>query len=77
VRVYSVCVVLCVGSGLAKGWSPVQGVLPTEYRIRKLKRRPRPNIRAVEPSKERIKSCLDQKTEKKAKAKAKHKGCRS
>jgi hypothetical protein len=24
-----VCVVLCVGSGLATGWSPVQGVLPT------------------------------------------------
>jgi hypothetical protein len=28
VCVYSVCVVLCVGSGLATGWSPVQGVLP-------------------------------------------------
>jgi hypothetical protein len=30
--VYSVCVVLCVGSGLATGWSPVQEVLPTIYR---------------------------------------------
>jgi hypothetical protein len=29
VCVYSVCVVLCAGSGLAKGWSPIQGVLPT------------------------------------------------
>jgi hypothetical protein len=28
---------LCVGSGLATGWSHVQGVLPTVYRIKKLK----------------------------------------
>jgi hypothetical protein len=35
--VYSVCVVLCVGSGLAMGWSPVQGALPTVYRSNKLK----------------------------------------
>jgi hypothetical protein len=41
--VYSVCVVLCVGSDLATGWSPVQGVLPTVYRIKKLKKRPRSN----------------------------------
>jgi hypothetical protein len=34
VRLFSVCV-LCVGSGLATGWSPVQGVLPTVCRIRK------------------------------------------
>jgi hypothetical protein len=28
------CVVLsCVGRGLASGWSPVQGVLPTVYRF--------------------------------------------
>jgi hypothetical protein len=26
---YSVFVLSCVGSGLAMGWSPVQGVLPT------------------------------------------------
>jgi hypothetical protein len=38
---YSVCVVLCVGSGLAMGSSPVHGVLPTVYRIKKLKKRPR------------------------------------
>jgi hypothetical protein len=30
------CVVLCVGRGLATDWSPVQGVLPTVYRIKKL-----------------------------------------
>jgi hypothetical protein len=41
VCVYSVCVVLCVGSGLAMGWSLVQGALPTVYRIKKLKKRPR------------------------------------
>jgi hypothetical protein len=37
VYVYSVCDVLCEGSGLATDWSPVQGVLPTVRRIRKLK----------------------------------------
>jgi hypothetical protein len=26
---FAVCVVLCVGRGLATGWSPVQGVPPT------------------------------------------------
>jgi hypothetical protein len=36
VCVYSVCVVLCVSSGLAMDWSPVQGVLPTVHRIKKL-----------------------------------------
>jgi hypothetical protein len=35
VRLFCVCAVLCVGSGLATGQSPVQGVLPTEYRIAK------------------------------------------
>jgi hypothetical protein len=49
VRLFCVCVVLCVGSGLAKGWSPVQGVLPTVYRIKKLKMRPRSNKRTLEP----------------------------
>jgi hypothetical protein len=43
VRLFYVYVVLCVGSGLATDWSPVQGVLPTVYRIKKLKKRPRPN----------------------------------
>jgi hypothetical protein len=35
--------ILCVGSGLASGWSPVQGVLPTVYRIKKLKQQLRSN----------------------------------
>jgi hypothetical protein len=29
VRLFYVCVVLCVGSGLATGWSLVQGAIPT------------------------------------------------
>jgi hypothetical protein len=37
VRLFCVCVVLCVGSGLPTGWSPVQGVLPTVYRLRNWK----------------------------------------
>jgi hypothetical protein len=48
VGVYSVCAVLCVGSGLATGWSPVQGVLLTVYRLREWKKRPR-STRAVKP----------------------------
>jgi formate hydrogenlyase subunit 3/multisubunit Na+/H+ antiporter MnhD subunit len=35
--VYSVSVVLCVGSGLATGLSPVHGVLPTVYGLRNRK----------------------------------------
>jgi hypothetical protein len=31
VRLFCVCVVLCVDRGLATGWSPVQGVLSTVY----------------------------------------------
>jgi hypothetical protein len=43
VRLFSVYVVMCIGRGLATGLSPVQRVLPTVYRIKKLKKRPRPN----------------------------------
>jgi hypothetical protein len=49
VCVYSVCVVLCVGRGLATDWSPVQAALPTGCRIKKLNKRTSPNKRAVEP----------------------------
>jgi hypothetical protein len=31
-HLFCVCVVLCLGSGLATGWSPLQGALPTVYR---------------------------------------------
>jgi hypothetical protein len=34
VRLFCVCVVLCVGSGLTTGRSPVEGVLPTVYKLR-------------------------------------------
>jgi hypothetical protein len=37
VRLFCVCVVVCIGRRLATGWFPVQGVLPTLYRIKKLK----------------------------------------
>jgi hypothetical protein len=37
-RLFCVCVFLCVGSGLATGWSPVQGVLPIVYSIKELKK---------------------------------------
>jgi hypothetical protein len=47
-RLLCVYVVLCVGSGLATGWSPAEGVLRTVYMIKKLKKRPRPTG-AVEP----------------------------
>jgi hypothetical protein len=49
VRLFCVCVVLCVGSGLATGSSPVQGVLPSAYRIKKLKSGEVLKKRAVEP----------------------------
>jgi hypothetical protein len=38
VRLFCVYVVLCVGSGLEMDSSPAQGVLPTVYRIKKLKK---------------------------------------
>jgi hypothetical protein len=47
VCVYSVFVLSCVSSGLATGWSPAQGVLPTVYKckIKKpRKRRTRPDM---------------------------------
>jgi hypothetical protein len=54
VRLFYVCVVLCVGSGLATGSSPVQGVLPTVYRIKKLKSGQGPkNYRTIERERER------------------------
>jgi hypothetical protein len=37
VYVYSVFMLFCVCSGLETGWSPVQGVLPTGYKLRNWK----------------------------------------
>jgi hypothetical protein len=38
VYIYSVFVLSCVGSGLATGLSIMEGVLPTVYKIKKVKR---------------------------------------
>jgi hypothetical protein len=45
VRSFYACV--CVGSGLATVWSTVQGVVPTVYKIKELKKRPRSNKRTL------------------------------
>jgi hypothetical protein len=49
VCIYSVFALSCVGSGLATGWSPVQGALTTVYRITKPKKAAEAKQRAVEP----------------------------
>jgi len=41
VHIFLHCVALCVGRGLALGWSPVQGVLPTLQKINLDQNRPR------------------------------------
>jgi hypothetical protein len=46
-RLFRVCVVLFVDRGLAKGWSPVQGVLPTVYRNWKSGQGPTKGFRAI------------------------------
>jgi hypothetical protein len=44
VHLFCVCAVLCAGRGLAPGWSPVQGVLPTVWKVKRLKKKEsRPN----------------------------------
>jgi hypothetical protein len=49
VCLFCACVVLCIARGLATDWSPVQGVLPTLYRIKNLKKEARAQQRTVEP----------------------------
>jgi hypothetical protein len=39
VRLFCVCVILCVGSGLAIGWSSFQRIMQTMFGIKKLKKR--------------------------------------
>jgi hypothetical protein len=46
--VYSV--LSCVDSGLAAGWSPVQGILPTVYMIKKLQNRRQGSSWTVAPT---------------------------
>jgi hypothetical protein len=43
VHLFCVSFVLYVGRGLATNWSPSQRFLVTVYRIKKLKKRPKPN----------------------------------
>jgi hypothetical protein len=38
VRLFRVCVVLCVDGGFATDWSPAQEVLSTVYRVKKPKK---------------------------------------
>jgi hypothetical protein len=54
VHLFCVCVFLCVCSDLATGRSPVQGVLPTVYRIKKLKKRARSKGRYSQRDRENI-----------------------
>jgi hypothetical protein len=49
VRLFCVCVVLNVGWDLAKSWFPIQGVVPSVYRIEKLKKVVKVQQKAVEP----------------------------
>jgi hypothetical protein len=49
VRLFCVCVVLRVRTGLGTGWSPFQGVLPIMFRIRKLEKAVSAQQRAVDP----------------------------
>jgi hypothetical protein len=48
VRLFCACVVLCVGSVLSTGWLPVQGVLPTAYMFKKLKKAGRDPTKALQ-----------------------------
>jgi hypothetical protein len=44
---FCVCVVLCLGSGLATGQSLVQGVLPSVKLLKRLKEKPRHPYRGI------------------------------
>jgi hypothetical protein len=48
VCLFCVRAALCVGSGHATNWSPVQEALQMVFRIKKLKKRPTSNRRTVE-----------------------------
>jgi hypothetical protein len=49
VSLFCVCVVMCVGSGLATGWSSVQGVLPTVQYDYETEKAVRSQQRPIEP----------------------------
>jgi hypothetical protein len=54
VRSFCVCVVLCVGSGLARAEPPSKESYRLCIGVGTLKRRPRDNKRVVEPNQEKI-----------------------
>jgi hypothetical protein len=49
VRLFCVCVVVCVGTGLATDWSRVQGVLPSVKKDYGTEEEARAQQKAVEP----------------------------
>jgi hypothetical protein len=49
-HLFCVCVTLCLGSGLATGWSRVQGALPSVKMITELNKKPGPNRGLKDPS---------------------------
>jgi hypothetical protein len=49
VRLFCVCVVLCVGSGIATGWSPIKRILPTVYKDQETEKAAKAQQWAVEP----------------------------
>jgi hypothetical protein len=49
VRLFRICVVLYVGSGVATGWSPLHVVLPIVYGVQKLKGAAKAHQWAIEP----------------------------
>jgi hypothetical protein len=49
VPLFCVCVVLCVGSALVMGWSPIQGVLPTVSKDQETEKEAKVQQGAVEP----------------------------
>jgi hypothetical protein len=49
VRLFCVCVDLCIGRGLATDWSPVQRVLRNTYKNKELKKAAKAQQRAVDP----------------------------
>jgi hypothetical protein len=53
VRLLCVCAVLCAGSSLATGSSPIQGIIPTVYKDQETENADKVKQRAVEPKTER------------------------
>jgi hypothetical protein len=48
VRLFCLCAVLCAGSAIVMGWSPVQGVLPTVEKDQETEKAAKAQERAIE-----------------------------